>query len=137
MKPSRRKKIVLSKNGMILRLFKSCLFGCIVTIAIILLFALLLKWELFKEGSIPIATSIIKALCAGLVGLMCANGCQHRAWIWAGTGGACYILCAFFAFSIVESIFTISFALLADIGMGFVAGVAGGMLLQMKKQQAA
>lgn len=133
MKSNRKKKVAISTNGMLLRLLKSSLFGCVVTIAIILLFALFLKWEILKEGSIPIATSIIKALCAGFVGLLCANGCLERAWIWAGIGGACYILFAFFAFSLVEKTFSISFALLADLGMGFVAGIAGGVLLQVKK----
>lgn len=132
MKSIRRRRPAFRKSGMVLRLVKSSLVGCVITIVFILLFALILKWEWLGENSIPLATSIIKAVCAGFVGFLCANGVDKRAWLWAGGGGVAYITLAFLAFSLVEKNFAVSVALLADLGMGFVAGAAGSMLLQLK-----
>lgn len=133
MRSMRRKRAAVSQNGNLLRLVKAALFGCVMTVAILLLFALLLKWEIFGEGSIPIATSIIKALCAGCTGLIVAKNMQTRPWLWAGLGGVVYILMAFAAFSLVEKVMSLSFGLMADMILGFLAGAAGGMLQQVKK----
>lgn len=137
MKSTRKKVLSTQKkqSGMALKLIKSSLFGCVATIALILLYALILKWEILSDGSIPLITSIIKALCAGFVGLLCANRCTHRVWLWAGSGGALYMLIAFLAFTLVEKSFSINFGLLADVAMGFIAGVAGGFVLQLKNHK--
>lgn len=133
MRSMRRKRAVSPKTGPMLRLIKAALFGCIITVAILLVFALLLKWELFGEGSIPAATSVIKALCALCTGLIVARSTDTRPWLWAGFGGMLYVAIAFIAFSLVEKVLTISAGLLADMALGFLAGAAGGMLQQVKK----
>lgn len=135
MKSTRKKSLSNPKkqSGLVLKLIKSALFGCVITIALILLFALILKWEILSDDSIPLVTSIIKAFCAGFAGLLCANRCKERVWLWSGIGGALYMLIAFFAFTLVEKAFSISVGLLADVTMGFIAGVAGGFVLQLKK----
>jgi putative membrane protein (TIGR04086 family) len=133
MRSMRRKRAASPKTGPLLRLIKAALFGCVITVAILLVFALLLKWELFGESSIPAATSIIKAFCALCTGLIVARSTETRPWLWAGFGGMLYIAMAFVAFSLVEKVLSISAGLLADIALGFLAGAAGGMLQQAKK----
>ena len=133
MRLMRRKKQTTPQSGILLRILKAALFGCILTVIAILAFALLLKWELFGEGSIPVVTSIIKALCAAFAGFITARGCQQKAWLWAGVSGAFYVLLAFLAFALVEKTMALNFGLAADMLMGFIAGVAGGMLLQLGK----
>ncbi|MDR1619593.1 MAG: TIGR04086 family membrane protein [Clostridiales bacterium] len=133
MRTRHKKRSSSPKRALMLRIGKSALFGCLLTVAIILLFALILKAEWLSENSIPFVTSIIKTICAGLVGFLSANKCTDRAWVWGGVGGASYILLAFISFLILERSFSISFALLSDIVMGFVAGVAGSMVLHIKR----
>ena len=119
---------------MLLGVIKAALLGCVVTIIAILLFALLLKIELVGEGAIPVATSVIKALCAAFAGLLAArSSAQGRGWVWGGIGGAAYVLLAFAAFSLVEKTMAFTLGLLADMLMGFVAGIAGSLVLQLKK----
>lgn len=133
-KKSRKRRAAKSKNGALaLRLIKCALFGCVLTVILVLAFALLLKWNLIQESGISIATSTVKALCAVFVGVLCANGMEQRGWLLAGIGGCAYILIAFLAFSLVEKVFAVNLGLLADLGMGFIAGVAGSMLLRLKK----
>ena len=133
MKTKRRKKQPEKGNGTLLRVLKASLLGCVVTIIAILLFALLLKIELLGEDSIPVMTSVIKALCAAFAGLLAARGCQERGWIWGGIGGAFYVLVSYVAFSLVEKTLAFTLGLLADMLMGFVAGIAGSLILQLKK----
>ncbi len=133
MRSTRRKKQTAPQSGIFLRILKAALFGCVLTVIAILAFALLLKWELFGEGSISVVTSIIKALCAGFAGFITARGCQQKPWLWAGVSGAFYVLLAFLAFALVEKTMALNFGLVADMLMGFIAGVAGGMLLQLGK----
>ncbi|HWR22082.1 MAG TPA: TIGR04086 family membrane protein, partial [Feifaniaceae bacterium] len=82
MRTKRRRKQPEKRNGMLLRVVKASLLGCILTIIAILFFALLLKIELLNEDSIPIITSVIKALCAAVAGLLAARGSEGRGWLW-------------------------------------------------------
>lgn len=133
MRTKRRKKQPDQRSGALLRVVKASLLGCILTIIAILFFALLLKIELLGEDSIPIITSVIKALCAAFAGLLAARGSEGRGWIWGGIGGAVYVLISFVAFSLVEKTMAFTLGLLADMVMGFVAGIAGSLILQLKK----
>ncbi len=132
MRTKRRKKQPENQNGTLLRVVKASLLGCILTIVAILFFALLLKIEFLSEEAIPVITSVIKALCAAFAGLQAARGTE-RGWVWGGVGGAVYVLISFVAFSLVEKTMAFTLGLLADMVMGFVAGIAGSLILQLKK----
>lgn len=133
MRTKRRKRQPEKHNGALLRVVKASLLGCILTIIAILFFALLLKIELLGEEAIPVITSVIKALCAAFAGLLAARGSEGRGWIWGGIGGAVYVLISFVAFSLVEKTMAFTLGLLADMVMGFVAGIAGSLILQLRK----
>lgn len=127
---SRKKK--RAPSGMlqpILVVIKAVLCGCVLSVILVLALALVLKWSWMQESGISLLNSIIKAVCALLVGVLCANGCSRREWLWSGVGGGLYILVAFLAFSLVEQSFSLNAGLLADVGMGIAAGVAGRFLL--------
>jgi len=133
MKQRRRKKREKRPAGStLLRCVKAALAGCVLSVILLLLFALVLKWELAGEGSIPIVTAVIKALSAAAAGLIAANGMERRNWLFGGMGGGIYILLAFIAFSLVEKAFSPSLAILADIGLGLAAGAVGGAMVQTK-----
>ena len=135
MKQRRRKKREPKRGGQytgIFRCIKAALAGCVLTVVFILLLALLLKWEILGESSIPMVTTGIKAVCAAIAGLLCANGCQRIAWAWGGAGGLLYIVLAFVSFAIVEKAFTPSFGLFADVALGVVAGIIGGMIVKLR-----
>jgi len=103
MKQRRRKKRERRPAGSAwLRCVKAALAGCVLSVILLLLFALVLKWELAGEGSIPIVTAVIKALSAAAAGLIAANGMERRNWLFGGISGGIYILLAFVAFSLVE-----------------------------------
>ena len=116
------------------KILKAALCGCVVAIILILVFALLLKWCVVAESTIAIATSCMKAFCAGFVGFLCANGWNKQCWLWGGIGGSVFICIAFFLFSLVEKVFLIHLGILADIFMGFLAGIAGSMILYWKRR---
>ncbi|MDL2257888.1 TIGR04086 family membrane protein [Eubacteriales bacterium OttesenSCG-928-K08] len=116
----------------LLRVLKAALVGCVLTIIAVLVFALILKWNIIHENGVTVATSIIKAICAAFAGLLCANGCDGRGWLWGGFAGSLYIAIAFLAFSFVEKMFLFNLGLLSDVCMGFVAGVAGSMIIKLR-----
>lgn len=133
MKKSHKKKSSGVISNMYLGVIKSALAACVLTIILILLFALLLKWELLNENIIPLSTSIIKALCGCVAGLLCVTAEGKYQWIWGGLSGSIYIIIAFIAFTIVEKTIALSIAFAADILMGFIAGCVGVMLRKIKK----
>ncbi len=120
-------------NSFVLMCAKAALAACVLTVALVLLFALLLKWEVLGEDIIPVVTTAIKGLCAACAGLLAGMAASERCWLWGGISGAVYILLAFLAFSLVEKSLALSLGILADVGLGIVAGAVAGMLMQMRK----
>jgi len=133
MKAKRKRKQPSVKGGALLQGLKAALFACALTIIVILLTALLLKWQLFGEGAIPVITGVIKALCAAFAGFMGSKSLEGKVWVWSGIAGILYVVISFIVFSLIEKTSAITLGLAADVLMGFIAGVAGGMLRQLKK----
>lgn len=133
MRTRRKRKQPSARSGALLGAFRAALFACAITVAVILLCALLLKWQLFGEGAIPVITSVVKALCAAFAGFAASRGMEGRVWVWTGLSGLMYVLVCFVAFSLIEKTSAFSLGLLADLAMGFIAGIAGGLLRRLKR----
>ena len=134
MNTGKRVRNSLKMKSNALKILKAVLCGCVVAVVLILVFALLLKWCVVAESTIGIFTSSIKSICAGFVGFLCANsGNNKRVWFWGGIGGSVFICAAFLMFSLAEKGFLLSWGIAADVIMGFVAGIAGSMVLYLKR----
>ncbi|MFZ5974900.1 MAG: TIGR04086 family membrane protein [Bacillota bacterium] len=115
-------------------IIRGCLLGMIFTLSAILLFALLLKIGLIGEDGIPIVNQILKIAGICIAAIISVRGQTDRMWLFGGIGGACYIACGVLLFSLIEGEFSPSWLLLSDLGMGLIAGVIIGFILQKLKK---
>ncbi len=114
---------------------KGAMLACVITVVFVLLFSLLLKMRWMQDGSIAVANTLIKGICALVAGWITARRLKKsRSWLWAGVSGGLYILISFVAFSIAQSTFSLKLTLLADVALGFFCGAAAAILQNIFKK---
>lgn len=124
----------MAKGGIWMPVLKGALIASALSIALIVLFAVVLKQEWANTDSIPAANAVIKVLSAALAAFVATRKCKARCWLVGLLAGVLYTLLAFMVFSILSDTFTFSVALLSDIGIGALSGMLTAMLLQMVKR---
>ncbi len=120
--------------GFWMPILKGALIAAAFSIALIVLFAVVLKQEWANTDSIPVANSVIKVLSAALAAFIATRKCRERRWLVGLLAGLLYTLLAFMVFSVLSDSFTFSLALLSDMGIGALSGMLTAMLLQMIKR---
>ncbi len=116
-----------------LRALKGALIASVMSIALVLLYALVLKLGWLDVSSMAIVTPAIKVLGAAAASFIAVRRCIKLRWLCGGLAGFIYILLAFMVFSILSDTFTLGLALLSDAGMGVLCGIVTAMLYAMFK----
>ena len=124
-----------AKKGILMPILKGALIASALSIALIVLFAVLLKQEWANTSSIPLVNSVIKVLSAALAAFIAVRKCKTRCWLVGLLSGLSYTLLAFMVFSLLSDSFTFSTALLSDLGIGALAGMLTAMLMQMVRKR--
>ena len=120
-----------AKAGIWMPILKGALIASAFSIALIVLFAVILKQEWANTDSIPVANSVIKVISAALAAFIATRKCKERCWLIGLLAGLFYTILAFMVFSILSDSFSFSLALLSDMGIGALSGMLTAMLLQM------
>ncbi|MCE5235733.1 MAG: TIGR04086 family membrane protein [Clostridiaceae bacterium] len=120
--------------GIWMPILKGALIASACSIALIVLFAVVLKQEWANSDSIPVANSVIKVLSAALAAFIATRKCKKRCWLTGLLAGLIYTLLAFMVFSILSDSFSFSLALLSDMGIGALSGMLTAMLVQMLRR---
>lgn len=108
--------------------WKAVAAAAIVTIALILLFALTLKLGVLKESSIPVVNQIIKILGILFAAFLATRKGGERRVLRAGIAGIVYILVGIIVFSLLDGQFAFSVSLVWDVVMGALVGLLAGLL---------
>lgn len=125
-----------SKGGsssVAMRIVKSAFAAALLTIALILIYAFMLKMNWLDERSIPIVNSVIKVLGSVFASILTVRKIDRRSWLIGGIAGVAYILLAYLIFSITTQNVSFSWALLSDIGVGALAGMLSAMFVQLRR----
>ncbi|OQB25350.1 MAG: hypothetical protein BWY11_00690 [Firmicutes bacterium ADurb.Bin182] len=116
-----------------MRVIKSAFAAALLTIALILVYAFILKMNWLDETSIPIVNSFIKVAGSVFASILTVLKVNRRSWLMGGIAGVTYILLAYLIFSIAAQNVSLSWALLSDIGVGALAGMLSAMLFQLRR----
>ncbi len=127
MKNVRSMRQTESLRAMLGPVWKAVAVATIITIALILLFALTMKLGITGEGAIPVVNQIIKVLGI-LLAAFFATRREGRKVLRAVVAGVLFIVLGVVLFSLLDGRFVFTLSLLWDIVMGAIIGVLAGTL---------
>ena len=127
MKNTRCARQTESFGAMLGPVWKAVAVATILTIALILLFALAMKLGITKEGAIPFINQSIKILGVLLAAFL-ATRSEGRKVLRAVLAGVMYIVLGIILFSLLDGRFVFTVSLIWDLLMGALIGLLAGML---------
>jgi len=115
------------------RIILSALIAVIVSLALILLFAALIKWFEWSDSVITPVNIVIKILSIG-VGVIIATRNGNKALVKGVLVGAGYIILSYVSFSLLLGSFSLSLENLWDLLFGIVVGGIVGIICNVVKK---
>ncbi|MGE5495672.1 MAG: TIGR04086 family membrane protein [Burkholderiales bacterium] len=114
----------LMKNAL-----KGTLISMIFTIAVILLFALIIKETGLKDGVIAPVNQVIKILGILAASYFAVKGMSDKQWLCGGITGLMYMLLSYLIFSLINSAFGNVALLFSDMLMGLLIGAVFAIIV--------
>ena len=127
MKNTRSARQTESFAEMLGPVWKAVAVAALLTIALILLFALCMKLGALDDTSVPIVNQAIKVLGI-LLAAFFATRKEGRKIQRAVVAGVAYIIFSILIFSLLEGSFVFSVSMIWDILMGALIGLLAGLL---------
>ena len=129
----RTARAVEKKPVMPVEMIRAGFLASLVSLGLVVLYAVALKEQIFEASTMSVFTSVIKVISGFVAGFIASRKPMRRGWLWGLCGGAVYALMAYVIFSIIAGAFSFSVALLSDIGMCAAAGALAAMVGRMLK----
>ena len=114
-------------HSAVFEIIKSVVVAVIISLALILLAALLIKVCNIPTSAIPIINQAIKALSVLVACMVCLKTPQNG-WLKGIAVGLAYIIIAFVIFSLLDGAFDWSLKILNDVAIGSVTGALSGII---------
>lgn len=111
-----------TKAGYVLTLLKSCLLGIIVSLILILIFALILKIVALDGGSIAYVNQGIKVISILFACLKMSKHLESKYFLHGMLVGAVYTILSFVIFSTLNGKFELQMSLITDLGFSMLIG---------------
>lgn len=111
------------------RAMKGTLISMVFTVAVILLFALIIKETGLSDSVIAPVNQIVKIL--GIIGASYfgIKGMTEKQWLTGGLSGLLFITLSYLVFSLIEGIFGNVALLFSDMLMGLLIGLVFAIIL--------
>jgi putative membrane protein (TIGR04086 family) len=111
------------------RALKGTLISMVFTVAVILLFALIIKETGLSDGVIAPVNQVIKIL--GIIGAswFAIKGMHEKQWLTGGLSGLLFIGLSYIVFSLIEGIFGNVALLFSDMLMGLLIGMVFAIIV--------
>ncbi len=111
------------------RALKGTLISMVFTVAVILLFALIIKETGLADNVIAPVNQIVKIL--GIIGAsyFAIKGMMEKQWIAGGLSGLLFITLSYLVFSLIEGMFGSVALLFSDMLMGLLIGMVFAIIL--------
>lgn len=122
----------LFKENLITDFLKGIIVAMLLSLALVVVFALCIKWFVLDESWIVPITLLIKGVSV-LIGALVAVCGDSRGLLKGASFGAIYIIFAFFVFSILAGTFEMGISLLLDIAFASLLGAIVGIFKVNKK----
>jgi len=114
---------------------KITLYACILTAALVILLALMLRWEWIGTERIDFMNTLIKAVSACFVGALFSARSARGTWMWAGLSGALYMIASFLVFSILNGSFEFHAGQVSDVLMAFACAACTCILASYLRER--
>ncbi len=128
-----RKSKPTEAPNMFVELLKGAVTASAVSLLLIVIYAAAMWQQWLSTESIGIFNAAIKVVSAAVAGIVVARRCKERAWFFGAAAGLIYSAFAFVIFSILSDTFLLSWAVLADMGIGVLAGMLSAMVFKIAK----
>ena len=120
---------------LLLSSLRSAILATIFTIALILIFALILKNGGLSENSIPVINQVIKIASVTMAALLNVMKMKEKFFLAGATAGIMYVLIGFFTFSLIEGNMGNFLALLSDALMAALIGAIAAIIFSQFKRK--
>ncbi|MEZ4357314.1 MAG: TIGR04086 family membrane protein [Eubacteriales bacterium] len=120
---------------MLLSSLRSAILATIFTIALILIFALILKNGGISENSIPLINQIIKISSVVLAAILNVIKVKEKFFLAGALAGVMYVLIGFLTFSLIEGNMGSFLALLSDALMAALIGAIAAIIFSQFKRK--
>ena len=127
-KPARRKHASPEKNNLALRTLKGAVAGLIVTVAAVLVLALIVKQTNMSDEAISAVNQVIKVASIFVAALIASRGLFERSMVAGGMAGIVYVVLGYLIFALIEGRFGDILLMFADLAMGLVIGLLTGFI---------
>jgi len=115
------------------KLFKAALKGTLIsmvfTVAVTLLFALVIKETGMKDNTIAIINQVVKIGGILLAAYFAVKGLQEKQWLVGGMAGILFIALSYLIFSLIEGVFGNVAVLFSNLLMGLVIGLVFAIII--------
>lgn len=119
-----------TKIGMYLKCaLKGSLISMIFTVAVILLFALIIKETGAADSVIAPINQVIKILGIMAASYFAIRGMEGKQWLCGGIAGMMFIVIAYFVFSLIDGVMGNVALLFSDILMGLLIGMVFAIIV--------
>lgn len=127
MEPKTKKKSIA--GDIIKRSVKGTLISMVFTVAVILLFALIIKETGLSDSVIAPVNQIVKIL--GIIGAsyFAIKGMLEKHWLTGGLAGLVFIGLSYLVFSLIEGMFGNVALLFSDMLMGLLIGMVFAIIM--------
>ncbi len=116
---------VAAKDNLTFSYIKGLIISLLLSFALVVLFAFLIKWISAIEGYIYVGTMVIKAVSSGLGAAVAVKG-ESRGLVKGVLFGLLYISLAFLVFSFLAGSFTFDSQTVLDfVASAIVGGIVG------------
>jgi putative membrane protein (TIGR04086 family) len=108
---------------------KGALIAMVFTVAIILLFALIIKETGMADGTVAVIDQIIKIGGIVAASYFAKRGMSEKQWLVGGMAGVLFVVLSYLVFSLVEGMFGNVALLFSDILMGLLIGLVFAIIV--------
>jgi putative membrane protein (TIGR04086 family) len=121
------------KSATFWKLFKAALKGTLIsmvfTVAVTLLFALVIKETGMKDNTIAIANQVVKIGGIILASFFAVKGMAEKQWLAGGMSGILFIVVSYLIFSLIEGMFGNVAVLFSNLLMGLLIGLVFAIIV--------
>ncbi len=126
-------KPAAKKSGTFWMMFKAALKGTLIsmvfTVAVTLLFALVIKETGMKDNTIAIINQVVKIGGIILASFFAVKGLEEKQWLVGGISGILFIVLSYLIFSLIEGVFGNVAVLFSNLLMGLLIGLVFAIIV--------
>ncbi|KXZ39424.1 putative membrane protein, TIGR04086 family [Alkalithermobacter thermoalcaliphilus JW-YL-7 = DSM 7308] len=109
-------------------LFKSLGYAYLVTMALILIYNLVLTYTNIQTSTIPLATSIITTMSAAVAGMYMSYKSASKGLLYGLLAGAFYVISLILVYYLVDNSFSLQVVNVYKMLLNTIAGGIGGII---------